>query len=185
MKLVFMVEEISMKVCLETLLPKIFSGHTDEVSCLVLAFHGKGDLENQIPIKLRGWGEPDTKFVILRDQDNEDCRKVKSGLVSLSNGFDREVLVRVVCHELEAWYFGDLQAVSKAYGKDLTGCANKKQFREPDAMISPKKRLQSLLPEHQQIAGARAIAPHMDVERNTSESFQQFVSGVRRLAGVD
>ena len=58
----------------------------------------------------------------------------------------------------------------------------KKKFRVPDAIPDPKEELYRLIPEHQQISGAKRVAPHMDIERNTSASFQQFVRGVRRLA---
>ncbi len=39
-----------------------------------------------------------------------------------------------------------------------------------------------IIPEHQQIEGAKRIALYMDIENNTSVSFQFFVSGVQRLA---
>ena len=41
--------------------------------------------------------------------------------------------------------------------------------------------MRKLFPRHQQIDGARKIAPYMDIENNRSESFQQFISGVLRL----
>ena len=85
---------------------------------------------------------------------------------------------------MEAWYFGDLEAVSKAYGKDLTKYANKKKYRDPDAIVSPKQELRKLLPEHEQIAGARKIAPYMDPDRNTSTSFKTLVEGLKRLTST-
>lgn len=54
---------------------------------------------------------------------------------------------------VEAWYWGDLQAVGKAYNKDLSKIGRKRMYKTPDDIISPKRELQKLLPEHQQIAG--------------------------------
>ena len=121
------------------------------------------------------------KFVIVQDQDTGDCRELKRKLVELCGDTTQEVLIRIACHELEAWYFGDLEAVSKAYGKNITVLAKKKQYRVPDDIISPKRELKKYLPEHQQISGAKRIAQYIDINRNTSESFQALVSGVRKL----
>ena len=52
----------------------------------------------------------------------------------------------------------------------------------PDDIVNPKRELQKLLPEHQQIIGAQRIAKYMNMENNTSVSFRMFVDGVRRLA---
>ena len=101
----------------------------------------------------------------------------------LCEGTQKSVLIRIACHELEAWYFGDLEAVSLAYGKNLRKIAQKKKYRIPDEIVAPKMELQAIVPEHQQIDGAKRIAEYIEIERNTSVSFRMFVSGVRRLAG--
>lgn len=181
MNIVFFVEEPSMKICLDAIMKKVFPDRPDVV-CQYIAFQGKDDLEKRLPIKLKGWSMPDTKFVVVRDQDEEDCVKLKERLVELSSGYGRDVLVRIVCHELEAWYFGDLRAVDEAYGTKLEKLAGKKRFRDPDAIHHPKRELKKHLPELQQILGARKIAPKLDPGRNTSRSFRALVDGVRRLA---
>lgn len=180
MNVVFFLEEESMRICLEEVLGKAFADRPD-VRFQFITFRGKGDLERRLPIKLKGWSMPDTKFVIVRDQDEDDCMDVKAQLVQLSSGLGRDVLVRIVCHELEAWYFGDLRAVDEAYGTNLQPLSRKKRFRNPDAIHHPKKELKSRLPELQQILGAQRIAPHLEVERNTSKSFHALIDGVRRL----
>ena len=43
-----------------------------------------------------------------------------------------DVLIRIACTELESWYFGDLTAVSMAYGKDFTSFSAKSKYRIPD-----------------------------------------------------
>ena len=180
MTLVFLLEETSMKEVLDIILPKILP---DNVSFRTIAHSGKSDLEASIPRKLKAWRQPDTKFVIVRDQDSGDCVQVKKALRKLAEPSGKPVLIRIACRELEAWYFGDLPAVSKAYGMELEYLAAKRKYRNPDAIGNPKEELRKWIPKHQQLSGARRIAVHMDVECNTSPSFRCFVSGVRRLAG--
>lgn len=178
MTLVFLLEERSMKFFLDGILPKILP---EDVHYITIPHEGKSDLKKSIKNKLKGWKLPDTKFVIVQDQDSNDCRELKKQLLDLCKGTSKEVLVRIVCHELEAWYFGDIDAVAAAYGKRLDAIKKKRAYQVPDNIVNPKLELQKLLPEHQQIAGAKKIAPYIEVERNTSTSFQMFVAGVRRL----
>lgn len=178
MTLVFLLEEKSMKVFLDTLLPKILP---ENVAFFTIPHEGKSDLRKSIPIKLRAWNIPDSKFVIVQDQDSNDCKKLKQELIDLCSSNSKEVLIRIACHELEAWYWGDLKAVELAYQKDLSKIGKKKAYRIPDDIVSPKRELQKLLPEHQQIAGAKKIAQYIDIERNISTSFHVFVDGVKGL----
>lgn len=122
------------------------------------------------------------KFVVVQDQDSNNCRELKEKLLELCKKSKKEVLVRIACHELEAWYFGDMNVLSKAYGVDLSAAKRKRKYQVPDAIMNPKAELKRLLPEHQQISGARKIAPIIDIENNSSVSFQVFVNGVKRFA---
>ena len=180
MIIVFLLEEKSMKYLLDGILPYILP---DGVRFITIPHEGKSDLQKSIPNKLLGWNMPDTKFVIVQDQDSNNCRQLKRQLEDICMPYsNKEILIRIACHELEAWYFGDLDAVSKAYNKDLRVIKNKKKYRVPDDIVNPKRELQKLLPEHQQIIGAQRIAKYMNMENNTSVSFRMFVDGVRRLA---
>ena len=81
MKLVFLLEEPSMKYLLDELLPKILP---EWVEFQTISHTGKRALERSIPRKLRGWNEPgDVRFVILHDQDGRDCRELKQSLLAL------------------------------------------------------------------------------------------------------
>ena len=131
MYLVVLVEEPSMKIVLEALLPRVLP---DSIESLVVAFQGKSDLMNNIELKLKAWGDPEARFVIVRDQDRNDCHDVKTEILTEVQKTHRHALVRIVCHDLESWYFGDLEAVSMAYGKDYTSYANKRGYRDPDAI---------------------------------------------------
>lgn len=180
MKLVVFTEEHSMKVVLNTLLPAVLPS---QVPFQVVPFNGRGDLESNVERVLRGWNEPDVKFVIVEDQDNDDCRKRKARLANLAARARKEALVRIACRELESWYLGDLEAVAAAYEKPniVSKYGSKAKYRDPDAIVNVKEELLRIVPEHQQIEGARKISANMDIERNKSKSFRVFFSGVRGL----
>lgn len=178
MKLVFFLEERSTKELLDGILPRILP---EGVTFKTIPHQGKSDLERSLKIKLRAWNEPDTAFVVVHDQDSSDCRQLKQRLTELCAGFGKRVLIRIPCHELEAWYWGDLAAVSKAYDKDLTALGRKKGYRIPDQIENPKRELRRYLPNMGQIDGARRIARHMDIAANTSHSFRVFTQGILAL----
>lgn len=178
MTIIFLLEERSMKELLDILLPQILP---KEVLFKTIPHSGKSDLQRSIPHKLKAWNTPDTKFVVVQDQDSANCVELKKKLEKIVLQAKREVLIRIVCRELESWYFGDLNAVSNAYKKDVRYLASKKKYRTPDQMVNPKEELRKLFPKHQQLDGARRIGVHMKIEENTSESFRCFVKGVRKL----
>ncbi len=179
-KIVFMLEEPSMREMLEGLLPRILPRN---VSHQCIPHKGKSDLEKSIPRKLKGWREPGVRFVIVRDQDSEDCRLVKENLVRLCAKSGREdTLVRIVCRELEAWYLGDLNAVEK--GLEIRGVAKyqqKSKFRTPDGIQKPSLELKRLTPMYRKVSGSRAIGPHLSLSDNRSRSFHVFIEGVKRM----
>ena len=178
MTLVFLLDEASMKTVLDIILPQILP---ESVEFKTIPHSGKSDLEASIPHKLKAWRQPDTKFIIVRDQDSGDCVQIKEALKRLAEPYGRPVLIRIACRELESWYLGDLKAVSQAYGVELSGLSRKSKFRNPDAIGNPKEEIRKLFPRHQQLDGARKIAVHMDIENNLSTSFNYFISGVRKF----
>lgn len=178
MTLVFLLEERSTERLLNVLLPKILPA---EVSYITIPHEGKSDLQKSLSHKLVGWNVPDTKFVVIQDQDSNDCIELKKVLEEVCLKSGKDVLIRIACHEMEAWYFGDMKAVSKAYGKDFTKYSRKSRFRNPDNIVNPKKELKKMIPEHEQLAGAERIGPHMDIENNTSHSFNVLIDGIRKM----
>ncbi|CCG08735.1 DUF4276 family protein [Pararhodospirillum photometricum] len=181
--LVILVEEESMQIFLqEFLLPKVFGEAA--LGMTVLRHRGKTDLRHQIPSRLKGW-PPETRFVIVHDKDQADCRALKASLLDLCRAADRpNVLVRIVCHELESWYLGDLDAVEQAtQRKGLAEALRRREkYRDPDARANAKQELQELMPGYKARSGARDIGPYMDPQRNRSHSFQVFLRGVQALA---
>ncbi len=76
--LVFCLEEPSAKEMLRGLLPKLLP---DDVTPRFVVFKGKQDLEKQLVKRLRGWRKPNSRFIVMRDQDAGDCHDVKDKLV--------------------------------------------------------------------------------------------------------
>ena len=180
-RIVFLLEEYSMAVLLEGLLPRLYP----DLPFLCISHEGKNDLEKSIPRKLRAWGEPGVRFAIVRDNDGGDCRKLKNSLNALCKvGRREDSLIRIVCQEIEAWYLGDPDALADAYGMEsLRGLRQKARFRDPDSVSQPSEMLRRLVPEFQKVAGARLMARHLARDRNRSRSFQALLAGVEVVAG--
>lgn len=177
-RVVFLLEEKSMQVLLDGLLPRVFP--TLEFLCI--PHEGKQDLEKSIPRKLRAWREPGVRFVIVRDNDNGDCVRTKERLVSLCRDAGRAALVRIACQELEAWYLGDPDALARAFDDErLRELSRRERFRDPDTVVGPAEALLQLAPGFQKVSGARLMAEHLTENVNRSRSFQVFFEGLRRL----
>ena len=162
-QLVFFLEEPSAREMLRGILPKILPA---DISTQFVVFSGKQDLEKRLPVRLRAWRQPQTLFVVLRDQDSGDCKAIKAGLAKQCNVAGQPgALVRIACHELESFYLGDLAAVAKSIGPDNLGVQQMKaKFRHPDRLANPAQELKKMAPSYQKVAGTRAIGPHMNVE---------------------
>ena len=141
--------------------------------------------EKSIPRKLRAWQEPGVRFVIVRDKDEGDCRRVKAALYSLCRAGRREdSLVRIPSHELEAWYLGDTQALADAFGNEsLRGLGRKARFRDPDTVSRPSDAIRILVPEFQKVSGARLMAQHLSRAGNRSRSYQVLLEGIDAIGG--
>lgn len=179
-----MVEEPSATNLLHALLPKIVP---EGVEYQVLTHRGKSELKKSIPRKLKEWRVPDSRFIVLHDQDATDCTALKAELTRMCAKAGRaDTLVRIVCQELESWYFGDMDAIEAVYGPaSLNLIRGKAAYRIPDEIVKPSKELERLIPEFQKGAASCSIPEHMDPYRNASTSFSNFVTGVRRICGLE
>lgn len=184
-RLVFLLEEPSMKHLLDGLLPRLMPGWLAGEHFLCVPHEGKSDLDRSVPRKLAAWRVPGDRFMVLRDNDAAACHAVKARLVKLCADSGRpDTRVRLVCQELEAWYLGDLDALAQAYG-DPRACtpALRKRFVDPDTWEKPSAEVQRLLPSFQKGQASRRMGAALrDAEHSRSRSFQVFVEGVRRLA---
>ena len=178
--IIFLLEEYSLKVLLDALLPRLIPG----ISFLCVTHEGKQDLERSVPRKLRAWQEPGARFVVVRDNDGADCRVLKASLVALcETGGRPDTLVRIACQEVEAWYLGEPDALASAFSQPkLSALTHRKTHRNPDAVQNPSATLARVIPEFQKVSGARLVAPHLTEERSQSSSFRALLTGVRRFS---
>ena len=181
-ELVFLLEEESAKALLVGVLPRLLSPDAVDVHPQFIVFEGKQDLDRQIKLKLRGYLNKRALFIILRDQDREDCRAVKRSLARKCTQAGRpNAVVCIACRELEAFYLGDLLAVEKALG--ISGLANKQRrarYRDPDQIERPADELERITNKrYHKVAGSRAIAPHLDLDTPISRSFGYLIRSIR------
>lgn len=181
-RLVFLLEEPSMRVLLDAWLPRLFPGWIDGQDFLCIPHEGKSDLDRSVPRKLKAWRYPGDRFVIVRDTDGADCIDLKARYRNICQQSGRpDTLIRLVCQELESWYLGDLHALATAFEKnDLDTPAHRKRYIQPDTWQKPSREVKRLVPVFQKLPGAGAMAAHLDPETNRSHSLRIFVDGLRR-----
>ncbi|PWK23354.1 uncharacterized protein DUF4276 [Arcicella aurantiaca] len=182
MRIEFLLEESSMENLLKIILPKILpEGFELDINCFLRPHSGKSDLHKSIPKKIRAFSNfnEKVKIIIVQDQDSNDCKLLKKKIVELcSENGDCPVLVRIACRELEAWYLGDMDAIEKVYPKfKAKSHRNLAKFRNPD-ICNPYNELVKIIKDFQKGKASREIPEYMNIDNNTSESFNQFVKGV-------
>lgn len=204
MHLEILVEERSAEAALGSIVPRIVG---PETSFAIHSYQGKGDLLSKLPARLRGysrWMPEDWRILILIDADGRDCLPQKETLesvvgraglltrrVSAGSECGFQVSARLAIEELEAWFFGDVEALCAAYPRLSPSLARQAAYRDPDAILGGT--WEALERELQRagyhtgglskIKAAREISIHMDPARNRSRSFQAFRDGLLGLVG--
>jgi hypothetical protein len=196
----FLVEEFSMEVFLRALLPRLLGALHFEIR----TFQCKNDLLKRLPNRLRGyaWFPEGYRIVVIVDRDSDDCQELKRELeeYAASAGLPTRthphqghftVVNRIAIEELEAWYFGDWEAVRAAYPRVSETVPRRAGYRDPDAIAGGTwEAFERILQRSRYFEGglrkveaARSIAPYLDPVRNTSHSFQVLRSALVELAG--
>jgi hypothetical protein len=181
--IVFLLEEPSAQDALQVWVPQ-WLPHDVQVHYQV--FQGKQDLEKRMVMRIRNWLLPNTRFIVMRDQDSGDCKAVKVKLKGLCAEAGRpDAVVRVACRELEAFFVGDWQAVATAFGRPaLARLVSRAMYREPDQLGSPSQELARHVQGYQKREGARRIAPWVEPARNRSPSFHALRSAVMAVGAA-
>ena len=186
-----------MAAFLEATLPRLLP-----VDCTfaIHAFQSKDDLLRKLPGRLRSYRRflPDDWWVIvMMDRDNKDCEEVKAilereshqaALITRTQAGDGawQVVNRVVIEELEAWYFGDWEAVRQAFPRVSSNTPKQSKHRDPDAIKGGTweafERLLKAGGYYPQglakVDAARKIGPFIDADRNRSHSFKKFYEAI-------
>lgn len=181
--LIFLLEEPSMQNVLDEILPQIIP---QNILFKCIPHQGKQDLAQSIPKKIKAFQfNPETKFIIVHDQDSHDCKTLKLELLKLCQDAGKtDVTIRIICHELESWFLGDLAAIEKAYGlkpQSLSKKQTQKKFRNPDQLNSAKEELKKLVSEYYPGTHSKAIAPYLSLTDNKSCSFRVFLDGIKKI----
>ncbi|MEB3189308.1 MAG: DUF4276 family protein [Snowella sp.] len=181
--LVCCVEEPSAQEMLKGILPRL---GIPENSFKIIIFQGKQDLDRRLLNILKAWQQPNSVFLILRDQDSGDCQKLKQELLTKLKNSGKIGLVRIVCRALESFYLGDLKAVEQALKiPKLAQLQNNRKFRDPDRLNNPDQELIKLTKNnYQKVSGSRAISPYLDLTANKSYSFNILIAGITQITGL-
>jgi hypothetical protein len=194
----FLVEEPSAEAALQHLVPKMVGS---DVTFRVLPFQGKADLLRKLPSRLKGyrrWLPDDWLIVVLADVDDDKCEELKlrlertvheAGLSTRATAGPNSrfhVLNRLAIEELEAWFFGDAEALCSAYPRIGSRLDRSSRYRDPDAIrggtweaLERELRKAGYYPGGlPKIGAARDIAAFMVPDRNRSRSFQTFRRGL-------
>jgi hypothetical protein len=181
-------EEPSAKIVFEAILPKILP---EDVLFSVYPHQGKQDLERALEKVVPSISRtPGATILITRDQDNEDCMDVKQSILKELNGKCHcPYFVRIICRELESWFLGDLAAIQSAYPRfKPEQYIHKAEFRDVDDIDYPSRKLMTIIPEYSKrdtlpkLEVSGAIAPLLDLEKNSSPSFNHTIAAIRKLS---
>lgn len=216
MHIEILVEDSSGKTLLDILVPKVLGEYSAPHTWNIHAYKGMGRIPknlqpssapnkrillDQLPRVLRGYAKTpgiDAVIVVL-DLDKRNCTTFLQQLQALADDLQPppEIMFRLAIEELEAWYFGDLDALLCAYPKvkrsiihqyiqdsacDTWECLADAVY---DGGSRQVKKIGWPLPGQLKHEWANAIGPHMDLDRNTSPSFGKFRDGLRRLITRD
>jgi len=188
-----------MEAALRLMIPKISEGLSFEI----YPHQCKRDLLDKLPARLRGyaaWMPQDWRIMVIVDRDDDDCKALKRRLEKAAKeaglktrtqrgagGF--QVVNRVAIEELEAWFFGDWNAVCDAFPGVDRKIPNKRKYRDPDAIAGGTwEALERILQRAgyfkgglAKIEAARNIAERMNPEQNRSRSFCAFRDALREM----
>ncbi len=177
-----------MEAALSALLPKLLG----QLSYSIYAHTCKQDLLKHLPDRLKGyraWLPSDYRIVVIVDRDDDDCHGLKKKLEEMAHkaglktrsrvrGGAYQVVNRIVIEELEAFYFGDWDAVRKAYHNVPENIPAQKRYRDPDSIRGTWEAFEKVLQSARYFKGglrkieaARNIAQHMSPSQNRCRSF--------------
>ncbi len=191
MTLYIFTEESSAQKCLESFLPKIF---LDQKKFKIFAHGGRENLKQALRKTLPRISQiENAKILITIDQDKNDCKKLKQDLQKIFHEKCHcPYKIRIVCKELESWFLGDFNAISLAYPKFKSEkYRHKTDIRYVDKIDQPSKKLLKMITE---IDGRKflskgemseKISPHLNINQNTSPSFNQTIQAIKFLSQND
>jgi hypothetical protein len=197
-----LVEERSMEAFLLELLPRLLG---DQTTFRVYPSQGKPDLLRNLPARLRAYAKflpASHRIVVIVDRDDDDCRELKRALEQAAAGAglktrqggsiaDWRVVNRIAVEELEAWYFGDWNAVQQCFPGVPATLEKRAGFRDPDgirggtweAFERVLQRAGYFESGLRKTEAARSLGRLVMPERTTSRSFAVFCEALSEACG--
>lgn len=188
-----LVEEPSMEAFLHGLLPRVLP---PGCTFAVHSFQGKADLLARLADRLRGyasWLPSEWRIVVVVDRDDDDCLQLKHRMEEAAcqarlrtrartDDCHWQIVNRIAVEELEAWYFGDWEAVCETWPRVSFNVRNQRQYRDSDGVAGGTwEAFERVLQRHgyfreglRKIEAARALGKRMDAARSDSPSFRCF-----------
>lgn len=209
-----LVEDLSGKVALDILVRKIIGeDHTCDVKSykgvgrIPVKINASVDASKRIllanlPRLLAGYGKSWQEYpavvIVVCDLDDKCLKSFRDELINLLNACNPRPETRfcIAIEESEAWFLGDIPAIKKAYPKAKDTVLNAYVSdstcgtweRLADAVYRGGSQHLSSLGWHvvgaEKSAWAENITPHMDLDNNTSPSFNYFLGKLRELAEI-
>ncbi|MDO9162147.1 MAG: hypothetical protein Q8N35_16015 [Methylococcaceae bacterium] len=206
-----LVEDQSGKVTLDVLVPKIIGDdHTFNVKSykgvgrIPANMNANVDASKRIllanlPKLLSGYGKSwqgySAVVIVVCDLDDKCLRNFRNELIGLLNNCNPSPETRfcIAVEEGEAWFLGDIEAIKQAYPKSKDAVLN---AYASDSICGTWEKLadavykggaQRLSSQGWQVVGAEKsvwaeqITPYMDLDNNTSPSFNYFLGKLREL----
>lgn len=212
MHIEILVEDSSGEKLLQVLLPQLLGSQGNPHTWRLHAYKGIGRIPHdlvtradpakrilleQLPKLLRGYGNTPgiDAVVVVLDTDKRDCTAFLDELKGVSEDMAPELntMFRLAIEEIEAWYFGDQDALLAAYPKAKLDILEKytqdsvcdtwellADAVHPGGSAAIKKAGWPL-PGQVKHEWAEKIGPQMDPDKNISPSFAKFRDGLRRL----
>lgn len=203
-----LVEEPSMEAALRVLLPKLLGA----LSFAIYPHQCKEEFLQRLPQRLGGysrlrrsdpWFRDHCRIVVIVDRDDDDCALLKQRLEDMTGvaglptrtftkGAPYVVVNRLAVEELEAWYFGDWDAVRAVFPRAPASVPSQTRYRDSDAIPGGTwEAFERVLQRAGYFSGglrkveaARRIAAHMEPERNRSASFRALREVLREMSGA-
>ncbi len=198
MLLHFYVEDDSTEAALIHLVPAMVGDIAFDYE--IFPFQGKTALMRNLPNRLKAYRHRpgnDWRVIVLVDRDDNDCKWLKQHLENIA--FEAElktkthsqesfqVINRIAVEELEAWFFGDVEALRTAYPRVDSNLAEQASYRDSDAIKGGTwEQLERLLKHYhpgglEKVRAATEISQHMQPAHNRSQSFQAFYQAIQQL----
>ena len=170
----FLVEDYSTKKFLEGILPRL---GFEQYDFNIKSHRGKEDLTSNLHKIVPSLSKRAQQIIIILDQDKQDCMKLKNELNEKMVHCACEYKIRIACYELEAWFLGDMTAISKCSPRfKASFFQGKEKYRDIDnfTKIKPSTEIENIIPDWKKDYSskpkfAETIAQFMSLEQRSSK----------------